>query len=147
MPARQPRSVKAFKGTLQPCRDRPELELPPVSAVPEPPAFLDVCAAQEFDRVAGMLFRIGALSDGDLGLLTAYAATWSGLVKQWENHVRPTAAELTAFRQIASELGLSPRSRASLPPPNNQAPHNPFARLGNPFARHGKRPANEFDEF
>lgn len=140
MPARQPRSVKAFKGTLQPCRDRPELELPPVSAVPRAPTFLDVRGVQEFDRIAGMLFEIGALTDGDLGLLTTYAAAWSGLVKQWENQVRPTAAELTAFRQLASELGLSPRSRASLPPLPSQSG-------GNRFAQNGRRPVNEFEEF
>jgi len=141
MPARKPRALKAAKGTLQPCRDRPELELPTVEALPTAPTFLDITAAQEFDRVAKLLFEVGVLSDADLGLLTAYAASWSGLVKQWENQIRPTAAELTAFRQLASEMGLSPRSRSSLPPAHGRPGKstNPFAELGNPF--------DEFAEF
>lgn len=142
MPARKPRALKAFTGTLKPCRDRPELVLPSVASVPDAPPFLDVNGASEFGRVASILFNAGVLTESDLALLTAYAACWSGLVQQWENRVRPTAADLTAFRQLASELGLSPRSRASLPPPTDPAGINPFASLGQPG-----RPRNEFDEF
>lgn len=124
MPSRKPRTLKLVAGTLRAGRDKPELEVAVVEGLPEAPAFLDVVAAQEFDRVAAVLHGAGVLTEADLGLLTAYAAAWSGLVKQWSNGLRPLSAELTAFRQLANELALSPRSRASMPP---GAPGKPSA--------------------
>lgn len=137
MPARKPRRLKALTGTLQACRDRPELELPQIDGVPEAPDFLDIVAAKEFDRAAALLTAAGVLSEGDLGLLTAYAAAWGNLVKLWLAGMNPKPAELTAFRQVATELGLSPRARASLPQPKRGAGN------GNKFAGIGRRPRGD----
>jgi len=130
MPTRIPRRLKLVHGTLQPCRDRPELELPPVEGAPEPPDFLDIEGAKEFTRVAGILTAARVLAAADLGLLTAYAAQWSVLVKLWRLGMRPLAAELMAFTRLAGELGLTIRSRASLPPAPEAPRKNPFDNLG-----------------
>lgn len=127
MPSRKPRRLKLVAGTIRPGRDRPELELPAVDGLPEAPDCLDVVAAQEFERVARVMHGAGVLTEADLGVLTAYAASWSGLVKQWSNGLRPQSAELTAFRQLANELGLSPRSRTTM------APGQPGRNAGNRF--------------
>jgi phage terminase small subunit len=125
--------LKLVNGTIKPGRDKPELELPPLEGIPEAPAFLDIEGAREFERCARLLYGPGVLTEADLALLTAYAAVWSSLVKQWANAIRPQAAELTAFRQLAGELGMTPRSRASLPPA-------PKASRTNLFEGIGKRP-------
>jgi phage terminase small subunit len=130
MPARKPRALKAVAGTIRPCRDKPELELPKVEGLPEAPQFLDIVAATEFDRVARVLHGAGVLTEADFGLLTAYAAAWSDLVRHWENRGRPKSAELTAFRQLATELGLSPKARAGLPPPRDPKKGNRFLGVG-----------------
>lgn len=132
MPSPKPRRLKLVSGTLKPSRDRPELELPKVEGLPDAPEFLDVLAAQEFDRVALILHGAGVLTEADLGLLTAYSATWSALVKQWSNGLRPLSADITAFRQVANELGLSPRSRASMPPTNPVRKENRFKGMEQP---------------
>ncbi len=141
MPARKPRRMKLLNGTIQPCRDRAELELAPVQGPPEAPGFLDVAAADEFDRVANLLHCAGVLTQADFSLLVTYAAAWGNLVKLWTGGIRPTPADLTAFRQLATELGLSPRSRASLPPSTHQMSTNPFSEIGHRLlANGGRRP-------
>lgn len=132
MPPRKPRRLKVIAGTLKPSRDRPELELDPIDAPPEPPDFLDVVGAQEFERVAKLLHGAGVLAEVDLGVLTAYAAAWSNLVRHWRHQLPTTAADVTVYRQLCNDLGLSPRARASLPPSDRSKGPNKFAAHGKP---------------
>ena len=130
----RPRRLKVIAGTDRPDRRKPELELPVIHGLPEPGEFLDVVGADEFTRVARLLHVAGVLTDGDIGILSAYAATWSRLVRKWGGTITVTAAEINAFRALAGELGLTPASRAKLPPPSSKPKQNAFS-------NNGKRPA------
>ena len=132
----RPRRLKVIAGTDRPDRRKPELELPAIHGLPEPGDFLDVVGANEFTRVAGLLHVAGLLTEGDVGVLSAYAATWSRLVRKWGcDAAIVTAAEINAFRALAGELGLTPASRAKLSPPSGSAVKQ------NKFSSNGKKPA------
>jgi phage terminase small subunit len=132
---RIPRKLKVIAGTDRPCRRKPELELPPIPGLPEPPQFLDVVGADEFTRVARVLHVAGILSTVDVAILVTYSATWSRLVRQWRNEVDPDAASLNAFRALCGELGLTPASRARLSPPSDDSSKR------NRFRNNGKKRA------
>ena len=121
--------LKILAGTDRPYRRTPELQLPPPDNLPLPPQFLDVRGAQEFTRVAEILKNSRILAAEDFGILTAYAALWSSIVRNLENGVEVKPSMFTAFRQYSGELGLSPASRAKLPPPPEPKRPNPFEEM------------------
>lgn len=132
MSTRKPRALKVVAGTLKPCRDRAEMELETISVagLAAPPEWLHEAGRAEYLRAGAVLAAAGVLTVGDETTLLAYAAAWAGLVRQWSNGLNPTAADLSAFRLLANDLGLSPRSRASLPPPQGESATNKFAGNG-----------------
>lgn len=131
---RKPRALKIVSGTLRPSRDRAEIELETigVAGLAEPPDWLAEPGRTEYLRAGAILAGAGVLTVGDEAVLLTYAASWAGLVRMWENDLQPNAADLTAFRLLANDLGLSPRARASLPSPGARP-------VGNKFANNGRR--------
>src|SRR5262245_35527103 len=71
-----PTHLKVVRGTLRNSRVNPnEPEATP--CLPSPPGFLDNRAVEEWHRVAPDLYRLGLLSELDVGPLAAYCQSFS----------------------------------------------------------------------
>lgn len=78
---------------------------------PPPPSTLTDLARAEWQRVIALLGTTGRLTSLDTALLTSYAE----LVAQLTEAPRDfTAAQHTALRLAASELGLTPTARTKI---------------------------------
>ena len=124
-----PRNFKKLRGTLQPCRDKPELEVTTLPAAPEPPDTLNLDGAALWRQMAGTLTANRVLSAEDLPALEMLCGAWAAVRAKIRNGIAPTAAELGAIRLLFCEFGMTPASRRKVPPAPPEKKENPFARF------------------
>jgi len=131
----KPRSLKVLAGTLQPCRDRAAgIEVEPLTARPASPDWLpNAYAVTEWNRLVPILLSNKLLAEGDLAALAHMCALHGKLVQLWTAGETPAASLIATLRGMQSDFGLSPHSRAKVPPTAD----NPS---GNRFSNNGRRP-------
>jgi len=137
----KPRQLKILSGTLQPCRDRAAgIEVTPLTDRPDPPDWLpNEHAVKEWNRLVPILLSNKLLAEADITALGHMCALHGKLVQLWSAGETPTASLLSTLRGMQADFGLSPHSRAKVPP----AADNPS---GNRFASNGRRPPdNRFE--
>lgn len=124
-----PTAVKKLRGTLQPCRNTPELQVKPITEPPEAPRTLNVDGVLLWDRMAATLVKNRVLAVEDLAALELLCASWGLIRQKLLQGIMPTAAELGAIRLLFCEFGMTPASRRKVPPAAPEKKTNPFARF------------------
>jgi len=144
----KPRSLKILSGTLQPCRDRAAgIEVTPLTDRPDPPDWLpNEHAVKEWNRLVPILLSNKLLAEADITALGHMCALHGKLVQLWSAGETPTASLLSTLRGMQADFGLSPHSRAKVPPAADNPSVNRFASNGrrppdNRFEGIGRRPA------
>lgn len=109
MTARKPDHLKLLTGTARADRVAPATPaLPPIDAVPIPPAWLtNLEAVREWHRLAPVMVACKLLNTGNLQILVQVCALHGRLVEMWTAGATPTAALIMAFRKLSNDLGLT----------------------------------------
>lgn len=146
-----PDAIKKQRGTLQPCRARPDAPIAaPPNGLPEPPEWLGEIAAQEWRDKIGELDAMKILAKADLTLLAALCNEWEtyqkaeqelqqngrvyivqdedGGIKKVETQpgVRIAKDALEQYRKISAVFGFSPADRQGI---KAQKPEKPAASI------------------
>lgn len=131
MPARRtPNRLKVLKGTDNPERMRDEPDYPLVEGYPEPPDWLiDPEAVAEWERKVKILSDAGVLTEAALSTLGQYCNMHADAVRRWRLGDKPTAADLTQLRLMATEFGFTPASRSKATPIRDRGKKNPFEEM------------------
>ncbi len=89
-------------------------------AAPEPPEWLNDEAREEWWRVVNGYAVSGIITPLDRGMLATYCSMWSrfAAAEQAVPYVGQNASFINAMILVASKLGLTPVSRASMKVPN-----------------------------
>ena len=124
-----PSAVKKLRGTLQPCRNTPELQVNTLPAAPEPPDTLNIDGATLWRQMAGTLTANRALAAEDLPALELLCGAWAAVRAKIRNGIAPTAAEMGAIRLLFVEFGMTPASRRKVQPAAPEKKTNPFAKF------------------
>lgn len=107
-PKRQPRHLRLLRGTLQPCRDVESAGLPPVGQVPPAPSWMTNLEAQkEWNRLARVMVANKLLSSGNASLLAHAVMLGARLSEVWQSGATPSAAQVTVYRRLLGDLGLT----------------------------------------
>jgi hypothetical protein len=107
-PKRQPRHLRLLRGTLQPCRDLESTGLPPVGEVPSAPTWMtNLDARKEWDRLARVMVANKLLSAGNASLLAHAVMLGARLSEAWKSGATPSAAQVTVYRRLLGDLGLT----------------------------------------
>lgn len=105
--------MKVLNGTARRDRMREEPDFPVVEGYPDPPDWLmDPEAVAEWERKVRMLSDAGVLTEASLSTLAQYCNMHADAVKRWRLGDKPTAADLTQLRLMATEFGFTPASRS-----------------------------------
>jgi len=127
-----PDNIRELRGNPGKRKSRPSVRQHAVVALPRPPTWLSREAAAEWRRVTPELVRLRLVAMIDRAVLAAYCDTWSRWLQvrraldkaeggkpepltdsaRWRLYARLTS-KLAA---LASELGLTPNSRARMTP-------------------------------
>lgn len=128
MPARRTSNAdKAIAGTLRPDRIRSEPEFPTVDGYPEAPDTLtDEMAIREWNHKAKLLTDAGVLCETDLTTLAVYCNMYSAVMQEFSPRSKPSAADLTQLRLMATEFGFTPASRSKAGGGTGAKDSNPF---------------------
>lgn len=131
-----PPSVKAERGTLQPCRDGNRVEVIDHLGLPAKPDWLTAAGEEvwidEIGRVAVGRF----VSERDTTMFANYCNLQGAINMAWRSGEVPPAAHLMEARKMAEQFGLfGAKSRIGTKVNGGEAPS------GNPFNRNGQRPA------
>lgn len=131
----KPRKLKLEKGTLQPCRDKPELELPTISLYQQPPENrFNKYGLQAWEYLIPKLMSNGVISETDLfqfeNMCYQYGE-WRACCDAVEKDghtfmsdkgnilpnpmVHIASAFFKGYNQIAAKFGLTPSDRVGLP--------------------------------
>lgn len=129
-PRKTPRHLKLLRGTLQPCRDVASATptLPAIDTAIPPAWMTDITAVTEFRRLAAALTVNRLLTAGNTALLAHLVMIHARITAAWTAGETPTAALLTVYRRLSSDLGLT-----------HMAAHAPAAAKPNRFIVNGKR--------
>ena len=116
MPRRRtPNHLKVAKGTDTPARMRDEPDFALVDGYPEAPDYLiNPDAVEEWDHKVRILSDAGVLTEASLSTLAKYCNMHADCLKQWRAGMKPTAAELTQVRMMATEFGFTPASSSKV---------------------------------
>jgi hypothetical protein len=102
-------ALKVLSNTQR--NDRKVIEISAFTAldeVPPPPDWLiNESAVSEWNRLAPILVRYQMLNVGNVTMLQHLCAIHGWMVKAWQSDEPPTAAFLTAYRLLSTDLGLS----------------------------------------
>lgn len=139
MPARRTSNRdKAIAGTLRPDRTRAEPSFPVVDGYPEPPDWLtSTTAHDEWHEKVRLLSDAGVLTEASLTTLAHYCNMHADVVKRWELGDKPTAADLTQLRLMATEFGFTPASRSKAGGGSGGVSDNPWQRFAEPERKSG----------
>lgn len=131
MPARRTSNeMKVIRGTDRPDRMRDEPDYPTVDGYPEPPYSLrGPIAVKEWDDKIRLLSDAGVLTEAALTTLNAYCNMVADVFQAWEAGAKPTAADLTQLRLMATEFGFTPASRSKAGGSSKTNDGNPFGDL------------------
>lgn len=128
---RKPRALKVVAGTVQPSRDKPEVDLPLVSSVPKPPDWLpNAHAKKEWNRLAPILVANKLLTEGGLSAFGMLCALHGKLVQLWSAGEAPVASMVSQYRNLINDFGLTPVSQGKVSPVGSSEPENKFAQRG-----------------
>jgi phage terminase small subunit len=129
---RKPTSLKVVAGTER--KDRAVIdpvELPLVSASPEPPDWLpNSHAVKEWDRLAPILTANKLLTEAGCSALGHLCALHGKIVQLWAAGEAPTGHMLAQYRNLVNDFGLTPVAQGKVKPAGKEADANPFARNG-----------------
>lgn len=128
--------MKLISGTDQPCRRpaEPELELPLVDAVPDPPDWLpNMHALKEWNRLAPMLVANKLLTEAAIISLAHLCALHGKIVQLYSADEAPPASMIAQHRALSNDFGLTPALRSKVTPSGSRS--NRFNR----FSTNGKR--------
>lgn len=131
MPARRTSNrMKVLKGTDRKDRMRDEPDYPKVEGCPDPPYSLrGPIAVQEWENKVRLLTEAGVLTEAALTTLNAYCNMVADVFQAWEAGAKPTAADLTQLRLMATEFGFTPASRSKAGGGGKSEGGNPFGDL------------------
>jgi len=143
-----PDRLKLVKGTLRADRINPDAPEYPLE-IPEPPAFLDEIAVEEWHRVAPDLYDRGLLTKMFVAMLAGYCQSFSMFAHATEginkhgtmikttngNHIQsPIVGILNQskehVRKFAVEFGLSPASLNKVSAKKPEEVKNKFGKFG-----------------
>lgn len=128
---RKPRALKVVAGTVQPCRDKAEVEMPPVQAVPSAPDWLpNAHAVKEWNRLAPILVANKLLTEGGISPLGNLCALHGKLVQLWSAGECPVASMVAQYRNLINDFGLTPVSQGKVKPVSDGPQENKFSRNG-----------------
>jgi len=128
---RTPNSMKVLSGTDRKDRIRPEAAME-LAGYPRPPAdLIGPHAADAWRTMIDALSPHRILAKADLMGLLHFCNAHQALMNKWANGESVSAADLTAFRQMANEYGVTPasRSKAQPVPGATEDSANPFAKV------------------
>ncbi|MDQ0035919.1 phage terminase small subunit [Variovorax boronicumulans] len=133
---KKPRALKVVSGTVQPSRDeKPSVEMPPVSDVPEPPDWMpNAHAIKEWNRLAPILVANKLLTEAGLGAFGQLCALHGKLVQLWAAGEAPVASMVAQYRNLINDFGLTPVSQGKVKPVGEEP-------AGNKFSQRGRRTA------
>lgn len=133
---RKPTKLKVISGTVQPCRENKNAgaEFAPLSEIPDAPDWLPIDGVTEFERLAQILHNQKLLTDACLMPLAVLCGTYAKIVQQFKAGTMPTASQITQYRLLCVEFGLTPVSQGKV---NAGALDDKKA---NKFAKNGQRP-------
>lgn len=135
MSRKKPRHLKVSQGTYRPDRDNPHApEFEPLSSIPNPPKYFDDEAVEIWNRVAGELVNVRALTAVDVDQLAHYVTALQiieqstqqmrkrgGLIQQPSRGKKSPSPwfqifsqALTTVNQLSAKFGLSPVDRLKL---------------------------------
>lgn len=127
-PSRRPTVLKLLSGTAR--RDREPVvavELPPVTAIPEPPDWLpNAHAVKEWHRLAPIMVVNRLVTEADLSSLGHLCAVHGKLVQLWSAGEAPSGHLVAQYRGLAGAFGLSPAWRSRVTPAAGRRRANPF---------------------
>lgn len=124
---RKPNRIKDIAGSVKP--RVPEVDLPPVEQVPEPPEWLPTQESiTEWRRLVPILVANRLLSSGDLPALANYCALHGRIAEIWAAGLTPPSAILAQFVSLGNAFGLAPAWRAKVKPLDEGSKQNPFAK-------------------
>lgn len=108
MTARKHEHLKLLAATSR--ADRAVLELSVFLAMdkpPPPPSWMaNIEAVKEWNRLAPVLVANQLLNTGNINVFAQLCAIHGHLIKAWATNTPPTAALISAYRGLSSELGL-----------------------------------------
>lgn len=133
---RKPTKLKVIAGTDR--KDRDEkfkgADFAPVSDIPEAPNWLPVDGAIEFDRLARILHANNLLTEACIMPLAVLCGTYAKIIQQFKAGTMPTASQITQYRLLCVEFGLTPVSQGKV------SSGNLDGKKANKFAQNGKKP-------
>jgi phage terminase small subunit len=127
----KPNAMKVLAGTDQPSRMRYEAAME-LAGYPRPPAeLIGPEAAAAWTTMIDALSPHKILAKADLMPLLHFCNLHQALLNKWAAGETPTAADITAFRLMANEFGVTPasRSKATPVPGASEESGNPFAKV------------------
>jgi P27 family predicted phage terminase small subunit len=120
-------------------------DVPAASGIPEPPDFLTGIALEQWHRTVAVMREIGTLGAETREVLGLYCAAWARVAEAEAEIARAGAVvrsrlggeianpwiaianqSATLVTRLATELGLTPASRARVAPANPSPKANPF---------------------
>ncbi len=109
-------AAKEAAGTYRPCTERRELRLKPQA--PKMPAVVreNKHAREEWERIVPELDEAKLLSRVDEAGLTTYCLYFAKMAAGGLGRDGLTNGDMTHFRQLLTEFGMTPRSRLMTPP-------------------------------
>ena len=134
--SKTPRTLKAIAGTIQPCRDIPQVELPVIAEIPPAPDWLpNAHAIREWDRLAPILVANKLLTQAGLSAFGLLCAQHGKMVQLFLAGESPNAAMLASYRNLINDFGLTPVAQGKV------KLGAPAQEKGNAFANNGQRRA------
>lgn len=121
----------------KPLKDLDDIKAPELEKLPDPPIYLGSYGAKEWVRVGPILWEMGLLTGADLLSFEAYCMNvhlmieaaqdieengfviWGTRGKVKNPATTTFAAAVSAMRQLASEFGMTPSSRARIKLPGD----------------------------
>lgn len=121
--------MKMMRGTDRPDRMRDEPDFPEPASLDAPDWLSGPEAVKEWTHKVVLLSEAGVLTDASLSVLGQYCNMHADAVKRWRLGDKPTAADLTQLRLMATEFGFTPASRSKVGG-GKKPSENPFGKLG-----------------
>lgn len=123
-------SVKAARGTFQPCRDGGKVQVIEPDQLPMEPVWLTEAGREVWLDEIGRVSVAKLATERDSTMFGNYCNLQGAIVQAWRAGEVPPAAMLTEARKMAEQFGLfGAKSRMNVAG-NDGKSSNPFARNG-----------------
>ncbi len=128
-PHPKPIQLKAIAGTNRKDRDtkaKPAVDIPSLTAPPDPPKWMSKKARPEWDRLAKLLVANKLLPETSISFLAHTCELHAMMVNAWKTKTPPTASMLAQYRAFASDFGLTPGMMGRVKPMGGPEKKNDF---------------------